>query len=52
MERRGSLFQLYGAIAGSDTAAVIARGFDVNAVGGQESCITPALHLRAGSAAT
>jgi hypothetical protein len=46
-----SLFQLCGPIAGSETAAVIVRGFDVDAGGGQESSIMPVLYLRAESAA-
>jgi hypothetical protein len=45
------LFQLYGPFAGSETAPVIVRGFNVYAGAEQESSITPVLYLRAENAA-
>jgi hypothetical protein len=51
MEHRSSLFELYGPVAGSETAADIVRGFNVDAGGGQESSIMPVLYLRAENAA-
>jgi hypothetical protein len=47
---RDNLFQLCGAIAGLELAAVIVRGFAAHAGGEQESSIMPVLYLHAENA--